>query len=80
MKKLLRFLPLSLVVTLIFFLFKDFFFLNKMPLPGDTLIGAYFPWLDYINLGEVCAFGLEVDLHWTPKTLREARRERNQNL
>lgn len=47
MKKFLRFLPPSLVVTLVFFLFKDFFFLNKLPLPGDTLIGAYFPWLDY---------------------------------
>lgn len=47
MKTFFRFLPLSLLITLIIFLFKDFFFLNKLPLPGDTLIGAYFPWLDY---------------------------------
>lgn len=33
------------ILTLI--LYRQFYFLGNIPMPGDTLIGAYFPWLDY---------------------------------
>lgn len=33
------------ILTLI--LYRQFFFFGNIPMPGDTLIGAYFPWLDY---------------------------------
>lgn len=39
-----------LVIVLIFFaifIFIQFVFLKKIPLPVDTLVGAYLPWLDY---------------------------------
>ena len=42
-----KYLPVFLIIGFIFVLFKDMFFYDKVPLPGDTLIGAYFPWLDY---------------------------------
>lgn len=42
-----KYFPLLLVLGFLTILFKDSLFFNKVPLPGDTLIGAYFPWLDY---------------------------------
>lgn len=49
MKKFLRLLgnPLILLVGLIFALYYQFFIFGKIPVPADTLVGAYFPWLDY---------------------------------
>lgn len=42
-----KYFPLLLLLGFLIILFKDSLFFNKVPLPGDTLIGAYFPWLDY---------------------------------
>ncbi len=38
--------PLIVVVGLVA-IFYQFFFLGKIPIPADLLVGAYFPWLDY---------------------------------
>jgi hypothetical protein len=37
-------LVLVLIVTIFY---APFFLKGKIPLPGDTLVGSYFPWLDY---------------------------------
>lgn len=39
--------PVLWLLIVIGFLFKDFIFFGKVPIAIDTLIGAYFPWLDY---------------------------------
>lgn len=36
-----------LLISLTVILYWQFYLLGKIPMPGDTLIGAYFPWLDY---------------------------------
>jgi len=38
--------PLVLTVGLVA-IYYQFFFLGKIPIPGDLLVGAYYPWLDY---------------------------------
>lgn len=42
-----RFWPVGLLLLYFIFLFRDFFFKGLIPVPADTLVGAYFPWLDY---------------------------------
>ena len=37
----------SILIALTLILYWEFFFLGRIPLAADTLIGAYFPWLDY---------------------------------
>lgn len=39
--------PIFLIVILIFVVYWQFFIQGKIPVPADTLVGAYFPWLDY---------------------------------
>ncbi len=46
MKQVLR-SPLTWLLAVFIFIFKDFFFFGKIPLPTDALVGAYLPWLDY---------------------------------
>lgn len=36
-----------IIVLLTVILYWQFFLLGKIPMPADTIIGAYFPWLDY---------------------------------
>src|SRR3989344_3032274 len=38
--------PVLLLVFIAVFAYREFIFLGKIPLPGDTLVGAYYPWLD----------------------------------
>lgn len=42
-----RSLPLIGILVLVFIFFWKFFLKNLVPLPGDIIVGAYFPWLDY---------------------------------
>jgi len=44
MKKIL---PLALLLIIVSSIYYQFVFQGKVPLPADTLVGAYFPWLDY---------------------------------
>lgn len=44
---------LSLLTT---FLFKDFIFMGKLPIPSDTMVGVYFPWRDEIWMGREAGF------------------------
>ncbi len=46
-KKLKSFWPVALLLGLIFLLYYQFLVFQKIPIPADTLVGAYFPWLDY---------------------------------
>lgn len=46
MKKLLS-SPAVWLLLIILILFWPFIFLGKVPLPVDTLVGSYLPWLDY---------------------------------
>jgi len=39
--------PLWLIILICSLIYYEFVFLGKVPLPADTLVGAYFPWLDY---------------------------------
>lgn len=39
--------PIFILSFLIIGLYYPFFLFGKIPLPGDVLIGGYFPWLDY---------------------------------
>lgn len=39
--------PILLLVILISSLYWQFFIQGKIPIPTDTLVGAYYPWLDY---------------------------------
>lgn len=45
--KFSNFHGILILVLLTVILYWQFFFLGKIPMPGDTVIGAYFPWLDY---------------------------------
>lgn len=36
-----------ILVVLTITVYWEFYLLGKIPMPGDTVIGAYFPWLDY---------------------------------
>lgn len=47
MKKIFDLLPLALLFMICALIFYEFVFLGKTALPADTLVGAYFPWLDY---------------------------------
>lgn len=38
--------PLILLIGIVV-IYYQFFFLGKIPIPSDLLVGAYFPWLDY---------------------------------
>ena len=46
MKKFLS-SPVVWLLLIILILFWPFIFFGKVPLPVDTLVGAYLPWLDY---------------------------------
>lgn len=46
MKKLI-FHPLTWLALVVLALFREFIFFGRLPLPVDTLVGAYLPWLDY---------------------------------
>lgn len=39
--------PIGLILVYFVVLYKDFFFKGLIPVPADTLVGAYYPWLDY---------------------------------
>ncbi len=39
--------PIAVILIFFLILFKDFFFRGFIPVPADTLVGAYYPWLDY---------------------------------
>lgn len=39
--------PFVLIIFVIFLVFRNFFLKGLVPIPGDLLIGAYYPWLDY---------------------------------
>lgn len=39
--------PIAVILFFVVLVFKDFIFKGLLPIPGDILIGAYFPWLDY---------------------------------
>lgn len=45
---------------------------------GLADIGMGCPELGYISIVEITAAGAELDLHWTPKTLKEIKREREE--
>jgi len=40
---------------------------------GLADLGMGFPELGYISIEELTEYGAELDLHWTPKTLREVK-------
>jgi len=42
-----KFWPIGFLILFFIILFKDFFFKGLIPVPADTLVGAYYPWLDY---------------------------------
>lgn len=42
-----NFFSFLLLLFLIIFSYRQFFFQKKIPLPSDLLVGAYYPWLDY---------------------------------
>jgi len=42
-----RYFPLIILVFVVVIVFRNFFFKGLIPIPGDLLIGAYYPWLDY---------------------------------
>ena len=46
-KKLFSYWPLFLIVFLVVVYFWKFFFKRLLPIPGDIIVGMYFPWLDY---------------------------------
>lgn len=45
--KIPKWLGFAAILLLVFILYYQFFLFGKIPMPGDTIIGAYFPWLDY---------------------------------
>jgi uncharacterized membrane protein (UPF0136 family) len=52
LKKLLKkffnnYWPIFLIVVLVVAFFWKFFFLGQIPIPGDFVVGTYYPWLDY---------------------------------
>ena len=46
-RKSLFFLPFFILTVIFIVIYWPIFFDNKVPFPGDLLIGAYYPWLDY---------------------------------
>jgi hypothetical protein len=42
-----RYKYIIFLTFLIVAVYWQFFFLGKIPIPADTLVGSYFPWLDY---------------------------------
>lgn len=46
-KYFIRFLPYITIIVISIIIYWPLFFKNKIPFPGDLLIGAYYPWLDY---------------------------------
>lgn len=42
-----KYLPVVVLVFLIAAVYYQFFLFGKIPIPADTLVGAYYPWLDY---------------------------------
>lgn len=42
-----KFWPIGLIFFLTAIFFWKFFILKQIPIPGDFVIGTYFPWLDY---------------------------------
>lgn len=42
-----KFFPLIIIIFVPFLVFRNFFLKGLLPIPGDLLIGAYYPWLDY---------------------------------
>lgn len=42
-----KFLPFLVIVFVVALVFRKFFLEGMLPIPGDLLIGAYYPWLDY---------------------------------
>ena len=47
MNKFKKLWPIGLIILICSLIYYEFVFLGKVPLPADTLVGAYFPWLDY---------------------------------
>lgn len=48
MKKLLiKIWPFVAIVLVVFLFFWKVFLLGKVPIPGDFIVGVYYPWLDY---------------------------------
>ena len=39
--------PYLFITGIVFLFFRPFFFSKKLPLPGDFIVGVYYPWLDY---------------------------------
>lgn len=39
--------PLGVLILMIIAIYWQFFLFGKIPIPSDTLVGAYYPWLDY---------------------------------
>lgn len=42
-----KIVPLAIIIVVVGLVFRNFFFRGMLPIPGDLLIGAYYPWLDY---------------------------------
>ncbi|MBX4205568.1 YfhO family protein [Candidatus Microgenomates bacterium] len=42
-----RFLPFIFLIIIVLSFFWKFFFKGLIPIPGDFIVGVYFPWLDY---------------------------------
>lgn len=47
MKKILKFWPLLMFALASFVYFWKVFLQNQVPFPGDLMVGAYLPWLEY---------------------------------
>lgn len=45
--RLLKFLPILLIVLYTAILYKPFFLNGKLPIPADTTVGLYHPWRDF---------------------------------
>lgn len=45
--KLIKLLPILLLIVIALGFFWQFFLKGLIPFPGDLLVGAYFPWLEY---------------------------------
>jgi len=46
-KFLNRYWPIFVALLVVFLFFWKFFILKLIPLPGDFIVGVYYPWLDY---------------------------------
>lgn len=47
MGKIGKLAPLGILILMIVTVYWQFFIFGKIPIPADTLVGAYYPWLDY---------------------------------